>query len=186
MREIFYPSSVAVIGVSPKPDNLGRNIVANLVELWLRWHRLCRRSKRRDDRDPADLPGGRRYPRPHRPGGDPDPRYNRPGRAGRVRSKGHPLGDHRDGRLPRVWRGGKKLEDEIVQVASKYGIRFVGPNCIGAINMENGFCVPFPRLTKFVKRGEVSMISQSGGVGMSVLNLMANEGLGLNKFVSVG
>ena len=32
MREIFYPNSVAVIGVSPKPDNLGRNIVANLVE----------------------------------------------------------------------------------------------------------------------------------------------------------
>ena len=30
------------------------------------------------------------------------------------------------------------------------------------------------------------MISQSGGVGMSVLNLMANEGLGLNKFVSAG
>ncbi len=32
MREIFYPSTVAVIGVSSKPTNLGRNIVANLVE----------------------------------------------------------------------------------------------------------------------------------------------------------
>ena len=32
MREIFYPESVAVIGVSAKPDNLGRNIVGNLVE----------------------------------------------------------------------------------------------------------------------------------------------------------
>ena len=52
--------------------------------------------------------------------------------------------------------------------------------------MENGMCVPFPRLTKFVKPGDVSMITQSGGVGMSALNLMANEGLGLNKFVSVG
>jgi acetyltransferase len=52
--------------------------------------------------------------------------------------------------------------------------------------MENGFCVPFPRLTKFVKKGNVSIITQSGGVGMSALNLMANEGLGLNKFVSVG
>jgi acyl-CoA synthetase (NDP forming) len=29
MREIFYPTSVAVIGVSEKPDNLGRNIIAN-------------------------------------------------------------------------------------------------------------------------------------------------------------
>ena len=32
MREIFYPNSVAVVGVSAKPDNLGRNIVANLTD----------------------------------------------------------------------------------------------------------------------------------------------------------
>ena len=32
MREVFYPKSVAVIGVSAKPTNLGRNIVGNLVE----------------------------------------------------------------------------------------------------------------------------------------------------------
>jgi acetyltransferase len=32
MREFFYPKSVAVIGVSDKPDNLGRNIIGNLVE----------------------------------------------------------------------------------------------------------------------------------------------------------
>ena len=32
IRDIFYPNSVAVIGVSDKPDNLGRNIIANLVE----------------------------------------------------------------------------------------------------------------------------------------------------------
>ena len=32
MREIFYPHSIAVIGVSEKPTNLGRNIIGNLVE----------------------------------------------------------------------------------------------------------------------------------------------------------
>ena len=32
MRDIFYPTSIAVIGVSAKPTNLGRNIVANLIE----------------------------------------------------------------------------------------------------------------------------------------------------------
>jgi acetyltransferase len=41
-------------------------------------------------------------------------------------------------------------------------------------------------LKKLVKTGDVSVITQSGGVGMSALNLMANEGLGLAKFVSVG
>ena len=81
---------------------------------------------------------------------------------------------------------GRQLEGEIVRVAEKYGIRFIGPNCIGVINMENGFCVPFPRLTPFFKRGEVSVISQSGGVGLSIMNHMAAERIGLNKFASAG
>ena len=66
------------------------------------------------------------------------------------------------------------------------GIRFIGPNCIGVINMENGFCVPFPRLTPFIRPGEVSVVSQSGGVGLSIMNHMAAEGIGLNKFTSAG
>jgi acetyltransferase len=81
---------------------------------------------------------------------------------------------------------GKKIEEEVVAIAEKYGIRFVGPNCIGVINMENGFCVPFPRLTTFIRKGEVSIIAQSGGVGLSIMNHMAAEGIGLNKFASVG
>ena len=32
MREIFYPNSIAVVGVSARPDNLGHNIVANLMD----------------------------------------------------------------------------------------------------------------------------------------------------------
>ncbi len=81
---------------------------------------------------------------------------------------------------------GKKLEEKVVQVAEKWGMRFVGPNCIGVINKENGLCTPFTPLNPNVRQGDISIISQSGGVGMSVLNLMGNEGLGLNKFVSAG
>ncbi len=186
MREIFYPGSVAVIGVSAKPDNLGRNIVANLVTYGF------------DGIVYAVGPRGgmietrRIY---HSVGDIPDhvdlaviltPAQTVPGILDECGRKGIRWAIIETAGFREYTEQGKQLEDEIVQVAERYGIRFVGPNCIGAINMENGFCVPFPRLTKFVKGGEVSMITQSGGVGMSALNLMANEGLGLNKFVSVG
>ncbi|NJD59087.1 MAG: acetate--CoA ligase family protein, partial [Anaerolineae bacterium] len=81
---------------------------------------------------------------------------------------------------------GLKLEEQIVQVARRYGIRFIGPNCVGVINVDNGFSVPFLRLKKPSEAGDVSLISQSGGVGFSVLNLMTNEGIAPNKFISVG
>ena len=186
MRQFFYPSSIAVIGVSPRADNLGRNIVANLMEYEyqgvvhpvgprggvIETHRIYPSVS--DIPDPVDL-AVILTPAETVPGV-----LEACGQAGirHVIIETAGFREYAD--------QGRQLEDQMLQIAGKYGMRFVGPNCIGAINMENGFCVPFPRLKKFIKRGEVSIITQSGGVGMSVLNLMANEGVGLNKFVSVG
>ena len=186
MREIFYPSSIAVIGVSAKPDNLGRNIVANLIEYGFTGIVYA-----------VGPSGGMIETRRiyHSVGDIPDhidlaviltPAHTVPTILEECGQKGIRWAIIETAGFREYTDEGQQLEDEISRVAEKYGIQFVGPNCIGAINMENGMCVPFPRLTKFVKQGEVSMITQSGGVGMSALNLMANEGLGLNKFVSVG
>ncbi len=186
MREIFYPTSVAVIGVSYKPTNLGRNIVANLVEygfdgiVYAVGPSGGMIETRRIYRSVVDIP---------------DhidlaviltPAKTVPGILDECGQKGIRRAIIETAGFREYGEEGRKLEQEISRIAEKYNIRFVGPNCIGVINMENGFCVPFPRLKKFVKRGDVSIITQSGGVGLSALNLMANEGLGLNKFVSIG
>jgi acetyltransferase len=81
---------------------------------------------------------------------------------------------------------GRAVEDKAVETARKWGIRMVGPNCIGIINMENGLCLPFTNLKRIVESGGISIISQSGGVGLSFMNLLASESLGLNKFISIG
>ncbi|MBN2045259.1 MAG: acetate--CoA ligase family protein [Anaerolineales bacterium] len=186
MQEIFYPLSVAVIGVSPKPDNLGRNIVGNLVEYGFEGVVYAvgpsggTIETRRIYPTVLDIPdevGLAVIMTPAR---------TVPGILEQCGQKGIRWAIIETAGFREFGEEGKMLEEQMVAVAEKYGIRFVGPNCIGVISMENGFCVPFPRLTKFVKEGHVSMISQSGGVGMSVLNLMANEGVGLNKFVSAG
>lgn len=186
MREFFYPRSVAVIGVSSKPTNLGRNIVANLIEYGFNGIVY------------AVGPSGGTIEtrRIYRTIGDiPDhvdlaviltPAKTVPTILEECGQKGIKSAIIETAGFSEYGDEGKQLESQITEVAEAYDIRFIGPNCIGAINMENGFCVPFPRLKKFVKPGGVSIITQSGGVGMSALNLMANEGLGLNKFISVG
>jgi len=66
-------------------------------------------------------------------------------------------------------------------------MRFVGPNCISVINMENGLCLPFARLEReAVKPGPVSVLAQSGGVSITYLLLLSEAGLGVNKVVSMG
>jgi len=186
MRGIFYPSSIAVIGVSSKITNLGRNIVANLVEYGFDGVVFAvgpsggNIETRRIHKSVADLP-------------DPvdlavilTPAKTVPGILEECGKKGIKRAIIETAGFREFTEEGKQLEDQMCKIADLYGIRFVGPNCIGAINMENGLSVPFPKMKKFVKPGNISIITQSGGVGMSVLNLLANEGLGLNKFVSVG
>ncbi len=186
MHEIFYPRSVAVVGVSARQDNLGRNIVANLIEfgfdgiVYAVGHRGGVIETRRIYMSVGDIPD------------HVDlaviltPAETVPGILEDCGQKGVRWAIIESAGFREYGKAGRKLEEEMVRIADRYGIRYIGPNCIGAINLENGFCVPFPRLKRFVKPGGVSVVSQSGGVGMSVLNLMANEGVGLNKFVSVG
>lgn len=186
MREIFYPSSIAVIGVSAKPTNLGRNIVANLIEFGFSGIVYAVGPSggvietRRIYRSVGDIPDHIDLAVILTPAQTVPSILEECGKKG-IRHVIIETAGFRE-----YTEEGRLLEEQIAQVAKEYDIQFVGPNCIGVINMENGLCVPFPRLKKFVKQGDVSIITQSGGVGMSALNLMANEGLGLNKFVSVG
>jgi acetyltransferase len=186
MREFFYPKSVAVIGVSDKPDNLGRNIVGNLVEFGfggivypvgpsagsVQTHRIYRSIA--DIPDQIDLAVIL------------TPAKTVPTILEECGQKGVRWAIIETAGFREYGEEGVKLEEQICQVARQYGIRFIGPNCVGVINLDNGFSVPFLRLKKPSETGEVSMISQSGGVGFSVLNLMTNEGIAVNKFVSVG
>ncbi len=82
--------------------------------------------------------------------------------------------------------GGRNLGDRLKHIADQYGIRFIGPNCIGVINIVNGFAVPFPTLENIFRRGGIGIIAQSGGVGLTYLNMFASEQLGFSKFAAIG
>jgi acetyltransferase len=186
MKEILYPRSVAVIGVSPNPENLGRNIVANLVEfefggiVYAVGPRGGVIETRRIYRSVGDIPD------------HVDlaviltPAKTVPGILEDCGNKGIRWAIIETAGFREFGEQGVELEREIVSIAERFGIRFIGPNCIGVINMDNGLSVPFTRLKKRVKFGDVSIISQSGGVALAAMNIMASEGLGLNKFISVG
>lgn len=79
---------------------------------------------------------------------------------------------------------GKKLQEEINEIAQKYGIRFLGPNCIGAVNPENGLNTTFFAIKN--KPGNLGIISQSGSFITQTLHYFSNIGLKISKAISVG
>lgn len=81
---------------------------------------------------------------------------------------------------------GAKTQQELVRVCQESGMRIIGPNCMGIVNTDprislNGQFSPF-RPT----RGRVGFLSQSGALGIAVLDITNKLGLGLSSFVSVG
>ena len=82
---------------------------------------------------------------------------------------------------------GRQLEQRLLEIAGRWGMRFVGPNCISVINQEIGLCLPFPSISPTTARlGPASVISQSGGVSVTYLDLLCMAGVGVNKAVSIG
>ena len=183
----FYPAGIAVFGVSNDPRNLARNIIFN-----------CRNMGFRGEIFPVGRSPGSVYGReiitdakslpsnidlavilvPSRMVAETMEICGRKGIRHAVISTGgfseFQEEDNRD-------------EKNLLETAEQYGIRFIGPNCIGVICTNSGLCTPFnPLQTKSLKKGPVSLIAQSGGVTTQAAYHFSEEHVGFSKIVSAG
>lgn len=79
---------------------------------------------------------------------------------------------------------GRALELKLLEVAKKYGVRVIGPNCIGVLRPRINLNATF--LDKMPKPGNVAFLSQSGALGSAILDWAIHENIGFSNFVSVG
>lgn len=78
---------------------------------------------------------------------------------------------------------GKALQDEIVKIANRGGMRFVGPNVNGIFSSVGRLNIPFERLPR---PGPIAFISHSGMFGGYLLQVANNKGYGMSKYIPVG
>lgn len=181
----FHAGSIAVIGVSPRPGNLGQRIVRNLHTFGY---------------------GGVIYPVGRRGGNFLGHRIHesvldidRPIELGVVFTPAEFVPAMMDecgragirhviiesGGFAELDEGGAALAGRVREIAEKYGIRFIGPNGIGTFNPRSGLCVSFSHMPPN-HPGGISIVTQSGGVGITYLSEFAGEHLGVAKFASIG
>ena len=82
--------------------------------------------------------------------------------------------------------GGAPLQEELLARARSHGMRLIGPNCMGLMNGHGGIRMNTTFSRTFPRPGRVSMSSQSGALGLAVLQHVERLGLGISTFVSVG
>ena len=83
---------------------------------------------------------------------------------------------------------GAALQEEIARISAETGMRLVGPNCLGLINLRNGMALTSARVLDVEKiiPGHIGLVSQSGALMLSVYNRAHDQGIGFSQLVSVG
>jgi acetyl coenzyme A synthetase (ADP forming)-like protein len=79
---------------------------------------------------------------------------------------------------------GARLEQEVAQIAKKYKISVLGPNCLGIIDTESRLNASFA--PKMPINGNIAFFSQSGALGTAMLDWAVEGNIGLSRFISLG
>ncbi|MBX3664956.1 MAG: acetate--CoA ligase family protein [Burkholderiales bacterium] len=83
---------------------------------------------------------------------------------------------------------GRELNDKLLAAVKTSGVRIVGPNCLGLMNLDADFRLGFGGTLqlKTLKPGPIAMVTQSGGFGFGVVAVACYYGLGFNHVISTG
>ncbi|HML39133.1 MAG TPA: acetate--CoA ligase family protein [Bellilinea sp.] len=88
------------------------------------------------------------------------------------------------GGFKEVGAEGAALEQAVLTEAARWGMRLVGPNCVGTLDMFSGLDVTF--IEGRPEQGGIGFISQSGAVGGGLIDQIRGKGIGFANFASLG
>ena len=186
LEKIFYPKSIAVIGASSKPGTLSWELIKNMIKFGYKGeiypinpkaeiiHNLKVYKSLTDIKENVDL-------------------------AIIMVAKSLALNAIDDCYTKNVksvvlitagfketGEEGANLEKQLLEKISKYGIRLVGPNCMGLINLKPDVSMNGTFVKSDPVFGGIGFISQSGALGAAVLAILNQKDIGLSQFVSIG
>ncbi len=183
---LLKPASIAVIGASRQPDTIGHQIVSNLVAHGFTGPVYPVNPRATAVNSIHAWPNLASLPTPVDCAIVCVPRE-------RVNDVAEECGTYGVKGLVVISAGfrevggdGIERERQLVQTVRRHGMRMLGPNCMGVINTDpairmNGTFAPL-----MPPGGKVAFVSQSGALGVSVLDYATELGIGIGQFVSMG
>ena len=186
LEEFFHPKSVAVVGASTSPGKLGHAVLENLVEGgYVNVGTVYPINPKADE-----ILGQKAYPSVLDVPEDIDlavvviPYKYVPAVLEECGKKNIPAVVIISAGFREAGMEGLERELELVEIAKKYDIRLIGPNCLGIIDTFTPVNASFSAGTP--PKGPMAFMSQSGALGTAILDWAQAGRLGLSKFVSLG
>ena len=184
LEKFFNPESVAIVGASQKKGKVGYEIVNNLQKAGFPGELYPVNTKS------SEIAGLKCYPDLESIGKTPDlvviivPAQYVPGVLEQCVKIGADSVIIITAGFKEVGEEGKKLEKQIVQIARRGNIRFIGPNCLGVISTYDKLNASFGG--DLPVEGATCYVSQSGALLAAILDMANNQGIGLSKLISIG
>jgi len=184
-KKLFYPKSVALIGATNNPRKMGCHALKSLLEFSGRVYPVNPKY--------SEIFGVKAYPNVEALPEAPDlailavPRdaiyenvkalLEKGTRAFVIISAGFKEAEI---------EGGEELHERLKELVESYGAVVIGPNTFGMVNLHANLNASFtPALSK-LKKGNIALVSQSGGVCHLIAPYSMREGIGFSKIVGLG
>jgi acetate---CoA ligase (ADP-forming) len=184
--KLFSPKSVAIIGASQKALSIGNVITKNLLKYQYKGQIYPINPKA------DDILGVKAYPSILEVPGDIDlahmviPAQFAPGAMDECGKKGVKFVIINSAGFKEVGKDGLAIENEVIAIAKKYGIRIFGPNCQGIINTDPDVRAYCDFTFTYPEPGQISIVAQSGGVGALFMQAIHDLGVGMRFYASNG
>ncbi|MFQ8627077.1 MAG: hypothetical protein ACLSA2_11810 [Candidatus Gastranaerophilaceae bacterium] len=78
------------------------------------------------------------------------------------------------------------MEKQLLAKVKEYGMRCVGPNCLGVLNTNPDVMMDATFAESLPVRGDIGFVSQSGALGGGILNILKDLNIGFAQFISIG
>jgi acetyltransferase len=184
LETLLSPRSIAVIGASADPGKVGHAVLHNLKRFGFTG-RLC----------PVNPSGGeilglKAYPKISDIGEPVDlaviviPAKHVPASLRECAAAGIKSAIVISAGFKEAGKDGTLLEEELKAIGREQGMRILGPNCLGLINTANNMNATFA--ADMLPKGRIGFFSQSGAMGIAIMDWAIGNDVGFSKFVSLG
>ena len=184
LNRFFTPKSVAIVGASERENSVGYRLLLNMQEAGFKGGLYPVNNKR------EQLLGLKAYPDLNAVPEDLDlvviatPASSVPGIIRQCGEKGVSSVIIITAGFGELGSEGKRLQQEVLDIAHRYNIRIIGPNCLGVIRPSGYLNATFGDGT--VKDGNLALLSQSGAVCTAILDWAKVQDIGFSTVVSMG
>ena len=184
LEAIFAPRSVAVVGASPNPVKLGYRILKNILDAGYSGRVFPIHSRAAQILNLPAYPSIEQVPEPVDLAVIVVP-------AAVTLEVAEACGRHGIRGLVVISAGfkeigpeGRVLEERLLEITHRYGMRMIGPNCLGVIDTTTHLNASFAAL--YPHTGQIAFMSQSGALCTAILDWSRVQGIGFSRFVSLG